>query len=173
MKEIGPVQVLAIGFSPEAKFEGRILEELGRLDGLDTIRVLDLLFVRKDGETGDLLALDVQGENLGAIAGALLGFEFEPDGEPVESPGEVGQGAFGMSKAELEAMAAGLEPGQAAAVLIIEHIWARDLKRVIRENGGVPLAEGFLTPELIAEVAAELVAVAGAIEEEQAAASAA
>src|SRR3954468_8851795 len=116
MKEIGPVQVLAIGFSPEAKFEGRILEELGRLDGLDTIRVLDLLFVRKDGETGDLLALDVQGENLGAIAGALLGFEFEPNGgDGTRQSGSVHEGAFGLSKSDLESLAAALEPGHAVA----------------------------------------------------------
>src|SRR4051794_27221424 len=173
MADIGPVQVLAIGFGPDAKFEGKILEELGRLDGLGTVRVLDLLFVRNDAVSGDLLALDVQGENLGAIAGALLGFDFEPDGERAERRDSVGEGAFGLSKSDLESVAAGLEPGHAAAVLLIEHVWARDLKRAIRDNGGVPLAEGFLTPELMAEVAAELVAVAAAIDEEQAAASAA
>jgi hypothetical protein len=174
MTEIGPVQVLAIGFGPDARFEGRVLEELGHLDGLGTIRVLDLLFVRKDPETGDLLALDVQGENLGAIAGALLGFDFEPDGDraPVPPP-QAAQGVFGLSKEDLEAMAASLPPGQALGVLLIEHVWARDLKRSIRDAGGVPLAEGFLTPELMAEVAAELIAVSAVIEEEQAAAGSA
>jgi len=48
-----------------------------------------------------------------------------------------------------------------------EHVWASDLKRAVRDAGGVPIAEGFLTPEAIAEVAAELVAVATAIDEEQ------
>ena len=171
MKEIGPVQVVVIGFDPEAKLEGRILEELARLDAVGTVRVLDLLFVQKDAESGDLVALDVQGENLGAIAGALLGFDFEPDGEPAEQPSvQVPSGAFGLSRSELESMAAGLEPGQAAAAVIIEHVWARDLRRAIRESGGLPLAEGFLTPELVAEVAAEVVAVSEAIDEEQAAA---
>lgn len=171
MTDIGPIQVLAIAFGPEAKFEGRILEELGRLDGLGTIRVLDLLFVRKDRETGDLVALDVQGENLGAIAGALLGFDFEPDGDRTQTTSpQAGPGVFGLSKDDLEAMAASLEPGQALGVLLVEHVWARDLKRVIRDGGGIPVAEGFLTPELMAEVAAELIAVSAAIEEEQAAA---
>jgi hypothetical protein len=171
MTEIGPVQVLAISFGPEATFEGHIIEELARLDGLGTIRVLDLLFIRKDA-SGDLLALDVQGEDLGAIVGALLGFEFEPDGsEPARHhPGQVGEGAFGLTKADLESMAADLEPDHAGAVLLIEHVWARDLKRAIRDHGGVPIAEGFLTPELLAEVGAELVAVSAAIDEDQAAA---
>ena len=70
-----------IGFPPEADFEGKIMDELERLESHETIRVLDLLFVGKDAETGDLLALDYQGEDLGAIVGALLGFEFESDGE--------------------------------------------------------------------------------------------
>jgi hypothetical protein len=46
MTEIGPVQLLAIGFGPEANFEGRIMAELARLEGVGTIRILDLLFVR-------------------------------------------------------------------------------------------------------------------------------
>ena len=79
-EKIGPVQLVAIGFPPDAEFEGRIMDELERLESHETIRILDLLFVGKDAETGDLLALDYQGEELGAIVGALLGFEFENDG---------------------------------------------------------------------------------------------
>ena len=82
MEMIGPVQLLAVGFGPEAKFEGRIMDELSRLEQHETIRILDLLFVQKDAESGDLLALDYQGQELGAIVGALLGFEFEGDLPP-------------------------------------------------------------------------------------------
>src|SRR3712207_9145880 len=81
-EKIGPVQLVVIGFPPEADFEGRIMDELERLEAHETVRILDLLFVGKDAETGDLLALDYQGEELGAIVGALLGFEFEDDGAP-------------------------------------------------------------------------------------------
>jgi hypothetical protein len=86
MADIGPVQVLAVGFGPEAKLEGKILDELAKLDESGTVRVPDLLFVRHDADSGDVVALDVQGENLGAIAGALLGFEFESDGEGAPAP---------------------------------------------------------------------------------------
>ena len=165
MSEIGPVQTLVVAFGPEAQFEGRVLEELEHLEGEDTIRVLDLLFVRKDPDTGDLLALDVQGEDMGAIAGALLGFEFDEEAPPAPAPnGQPGR-AFGMSKEDLQALAASLEPGVAVGVLLIEHVWARGLKRAIRDAGGVPLAEGFLTPEAMAEVLVELVATSAAMEE--------
>ncbi len=162
-EKLGPVQLLAIGFGPEAGFEGKIMDELSRLERHETIRILDLLFVHKDAETGDLLALDYQGEELGAIVGALLGFEFEGDGS-AETP-EVEGHAFGLSQREIEDMAASLEPGSSAGFLLVEHVWARELKRAIRETGGYPLGEGFLTPETIAAVAAELVAMAEAIEE--------
>src|SRR5215217_1238569 len=112
MKEIGPVQLLAIGFGPEAKFEGRIMDELSKLERQQTIRILDLLFVHKDAETGDLLALDYQGQELGAIVGALLGFEFEGDEQPAGSTKEeekVESHAFGLSLREIEGVAASLE----------------------------------------------------------------
>ena len=165
MERIGPVQLLAVGFGPEAKFEGKIMDELSRLERPETIRILDLLFVQKDAETGDLLALDYQGQDLGAIVGTLLGFDFEGDGErPIDSQEVEGQ-AFGLSRKEIEEVAALLDPGASAGFVLIEHVWARDLKRAIRETGGVPLGEGFLTPEAVAIVAPELVAMAEALDE--------
>jgi uncharacterized membrane protein len=167
MAEIGPVQMIAIGFGPGAEFEGRIIGELTRLENEDTLRILDLLFVAKDAETGDLLALDHQGEDLGGIIGALLGFEFEGGEEPpAEDGGE--HHAFGLSREQIEAMAASLDPGDAAAFVLIEHVWARELKRAIRDAGGVPIGEGFLTPELIASVGAELLAMSEALDEVEA-----
>ena len=132
----------------------------------ETIRILDLLFVGKDAETGDLLALDYQGEELGAIVGALLGFEFEDNGERrAESAQGLQSHAFGLSQREIEEIAASLEPGNSAGFVLIEHVWARDLKRAIRDAGGFPLGEGFLTPEAIAAVAVELVAMSEALAE--------
>src|SRR5215208_6412265 len=165
-EKIGPVQLVAIGFLPQANFEGRIMEELSRLERHETIRILDLLFVGKDAETGDLLALDYQGEELGAIVGALLGFEFEGNGERRAESSQVPQGhAFGLSQREIQDIAASLAPGSSAGFVLIEHVSARDLKRAIRDTGGFPLGEGFLTPEAIAAVAVELVAMSEALEE--------
>jgi hypothetical protein len=162
MTEIGPVQLLAIGFGPEANFEGRIKAELARLEGVGTIRILDLLFVRKD-ESGDLLALDYQGEDLGAIVGALLGFEFESGDAPELNGADAGN-AFGLTREQIEGIAASLPAGHAAGMLLVEHVWARDFKAAVRDAGGVPLGEGFLTPETVALVAGELVAMADEIE---------
>ena len=163
-EKIGPVQLLAIGFPADAEFEGRIMAEIERLESHETIRVLDLLFVAKDAETGDLLALDYQGEDLGAIVGALLGFEF--DGEQPDGTTEGIQGhAFGLSQTQMQEMAASLHPGDSAGFLLVEHVWARDLESAVRDAGGFPLGDGFLTPEALAAVGTELVATSEAIEE--------
>ena len=162
-QEIGPVQLLAIGFDQDARFEGKIMDELASLERHETIRILDLLFVGKDAETGDLLALDYQGEDLGAIVGTLLGFDFD-DEQPSEVS-EIEGHAFGLSDREIQGIAASLKPGSSAGFLLIEHVWARDLKRAIRDAGGFPLGEGFLTPETLAAVATELLAMSEALEE--------
>jgi uncharacterized membrane protein len=164
MSEIGPVQMIAVAFGPDANPEGRIIDELARLESERTIRILDLLFVHKDADSGELLALDHQGENLGAIVGALLGFEFDGIEEQLLAEGS-GDRAFGLTQQEIEQVAQSLEPGHSAGFLLIEHVWARDLKRAIRDAGGVPIGEGFLTPEAVRAVEPELAAMADALQE--------
>ena len=78
---------------------------------------------------------------------------------------EIQAHAFGLSQTEIQDIAASLHPGDSAGFLLIEHVWARDLKRAIREASGFPLGEGFLTPEAIAAVGTELVAMSEALEE--------
>jgi uncharacterized membrane protein len=162
MPEIGPVQLLAVAFDSDAKLEGRIVDELAKLESERTIRILDLLFVHKDADSGELLALDHQGESLGAIVRALLGVEVEGVEERMQDEG-AGDRAFGLTQSEIEDVARSLEPGTSAGFLLIEHVWARDLKRAIRDAGGVPVSEGFLTPETVRAVEPELAAMADAM----------
>ncbi|HEY7455311.1 MAG TPA: hypothetical protein VH683_12135 [Thermoleophilaceae bacterium] len=164
MTEIGPVQMIVVAFGPDAKLEGRIIDELVKLEGERTIRVLDLLFVHKDADSGELLALDHQGEELGGIVGALLGFDFDGIEDQLQAEGG-GDRAFGLTQQEIEEVAQSLEPGHSAGFLMIEHVWARDLKRAIRDAGGIPIGEGFLTPETVRAVEPELAAMADAMQE--------
>jgi uncharacterized membrane protein len=165
MTEIGPVQMIVLAFGPDAEFEGKVIDELAKLETERTIRLLDLLFVHKDAESGELVAFDHQSEGLGAIAGALLGFEFDGEDERQLEEASASDHAFGLTPAEMEDMARSLEPGHSASVLLIEHVWARDLKRALRDAGGVPVGEGFLTPETIRSVEPELAAMADALQE--------
>jgi uncharacterized membrane protein len=157
--EIGPVQLVSLGFDPGSNFEGRIADELAKLESDRTIRILDLLFVARDTDSDELVVLEHQEESMGAIVGALLGMRLEGAEEQEHS--------FGFTQGEIEEMAAGLEPGGAAGLLLVEHVWARDLKRAVRDAGGRMLGESFLTPETVASVEPELAAMSAAIEERE------
>ena len=159
MTEIGPVQLVSLGFDPGSNFEGRIADELAKLESDRTIRILDLLFVARDTDSDELVVLEHQEESMGAIVGALLGVRLEGAEEQEHS--------FGFTQGEIEEMAAGLEPGGAAGLLLVEHVWARDLKRAVRDAGGRMLGESFLTPETVASVEPELAAMSAAIEERE------
>jgi hypothetical protein len=159
MTEIGPVQLVSIGFEPGANFEGRIADELAKLESNRTIRVLDLLFVARDTDSDELVVLEHQEESMGGIVGALLGLRLEDAGEEAHS--------FGFTQAEIDQMGGGLEPGGAAGLILIEHVWARDLKRAIRDAGGRMLGGDFLTPETVAAVEPQLAAISAAIAEKE------
>jgi len=161
MTEIGPVQLISLGFEPGANFEGRIADELAKLESDRTIRILDLLFVARDTDSDELVVLEHQEESMGAIVGALLGVRLDGEQEQEHS--------FGFTQGEIEEMAAGLDPGGAAGLLLVEHVWARDLKRAVRDAGGRMLGETFLTPETVASVEPELAAMSAAIEERESA----
>jgi uncharacterized membrane protein len=163
MAEIGPVQLVSIGFDRDANFEGKIIAELAKLESERTIRVLDLLFIARDPDSDETVVLEhPDAEKLGAIVGALLGLEFD-DGA-ASSPAATGdEHSFGFTQRDIQEMASGLDPGEAAGLVLIEHVWARDLKRAFREAGGRLLGEGFLTPETIRTVEPELAAMSDAI----------
>ena len=168
INKIGPVQLIAFGFPPNAKYEGKILKELERLDSIKTIRLLDLLFIKKDEETDDLLVVSIEEEEMGAIVGAIMGFKF--DGEQIKqrkSEIDSDNRAFGLTQESIEKIGQSLEPGMAAGVILIEHVWAKELKQAIRDTGGVPIVEGFLTQEVIATVANELEAITTELDEQE------
>ena len=154
MTEIGPVQLLNIGFQPGANFEGRIADELAKLGNDRTIRVLDLLFVARDTDSDELVVLEHQEENMGSVVGAILGLKLDDDASGTD------EHSFGFTQAEIEEMGQGLEPGGSAGLLLIEHVWARDLKRAIRDAGGTAFSGEFLTPEAVAAVEPKLAALA-------------
>jgi uncharacterized membrane protein len=165
--EIGPVQLISIGFEPNANFEGRIVDELAELEKERTIRILDLLFIARDTDSDEIVVVEHHGtESMGAIVGALLGFDFDDEAGRAAGEGRrPEEHSFGFSQEEIEQMGAGLEPGGSAGLLLIEHVWARNLRNAVRDAGGRLLGEGFLTPETIAAVEPELAAMSQAIEE--------
>jgi hypothetical protein len=164
MAEIGPVQLISIGFDRDANFEGKVIDELAKLESERTIRTLDVLFIARDPDSEETVVLEhPDAADLGGIVGALLGFELDGEAPGAPPEGRQDDHAFGFSQDDIQQMAAGLGPGEAAGLLLIEHVWARDLRKVFRAAGGRIIGEGFLTPEAIRSVEPQLAAISDAI----------
>ena len=95
---------------------------------------------------------------MGAVVGAILGLKLESDED------EEAERSFGFTTSEIEEMGAALPPGGSAGLLLIEHVWARGLKRAIRDAGGRSLGESFLTPETVAAMEPKLAAISRAVQ---------
>ena len=160
---LGPVQMLVLGFEGD-HFTGEILPELRRLKDADVIRMIDLLFVRKDA-TGDIVSLHVsdlspeEALEFGALAGALIGLG-AAGGEGLEAGAELGAAALedghAFSDDEVWHVADAIPPGTAAAIALIEHRWAIPFRDAVARAGGTALADEWIH-------AADLVAAGQAI----------
>jgi DNA-binding CsgD family transcriptional regulator len=155
----GPLQVIAATFRAAADFQGRMLAEVGRLQGRGVLRLVDLLFVAKN-EDGEIERLVVGGDD---DFGVLLSRIIPLGGAGVVEPA-AGEGSPGFDPADALALAESLLPGTALVFLLVEHSWARPLFGVIAETGGALLGDGFLTAEAGLLAGAEVAAVEEAAE---------
>ena len=156
--------MLVLGFA-EPEFTGTIAAEIDKLREHEFVRILDALVVNKDDD-GNVTALQVsdltvdEAMELGALAGALMGL----GAGDAEGGAELGalEGADGhvIPDEELWFAADAIPAGSAAAVLLIEHLWAIPLRDSIVEAGGVALVDEWIHPaDLVAaglEAAGEL-----------------
>ncbi len=156
----GPLQVIAVSFSPGSDFQARVLAEVDRLQGRGVLRLLDVIFVAKN-EDGTIEPVVVGGDDddLGALLSSILPLG---DGGVVEPTGEAG--SSGSAMADAWALAESLLPGTALALLLVEHGWAQALFEAVSASGGALLGEGFLTAEAGLVVGAEVAALEEAAE---------
>ena len=156
----GPLQVIAVSFSPGSDFQARVLAEVDRLQGRGVLRLLDVIFVAKN-EDGTIEPVVVGGDDddLGALLSSILPLR---GGGVVEPTGDAG--ASGSAMADAWALAESLLPGTALALLLVEHGWAQALFEAVSESGGALLGEGFLTAEAGLVVGAEVAALEEAAE---------
>jgi hypothetical protein len=167
---LGPVQVIAVEFDSTDRLQGQVIHALDELTPLGAARIIDALFVAKE-DNGDLIAVEAgdvgdEDEELGALVGLLLGFSFEDDGDEGD-PDVVEAGdssLMGVTPADIERIGDDLAPGTGALVMLIEHRWAAGLRDAVLEAGGRMVAQGFLTPDGLMLLGAELAATADAID---------
>lgn len=122
---LGPVDWLVVEF-PGSDFKGEIGPALSDLVDNGTVRVLDLLLLKKDAD------------------GALEAFEIGDlgDGELGELRAYESELAMLLSEDDVEAVAQALEPGSTAACLVYENTWAAPFASAMRRAGGELIADG-------------------------------
>jgi Family of unknown function (DUF6325) len=136
--ELGPVDYIVVEFpSDKANFSGEVADRLAELVASGTIRVLDLLFLKKDRD------------------GSVEGFEsHEFDDSELGRLRELEtELALLLAEEDVEAIGAALEPDSYAAVLVFENVWAAPFGAAIRRAGGQLVASGRIP---IQELAAAL-----------------
>ena len=165
LSTVGPLQILAVDFS-EPTFSGKIRSELQKLRDQEMIRIVDGVAVQKDA-AGDIIVLEEsdlsseENEQYGAIIGALIVIG-SGDTEIAKQTSEYVAESFneryeyGLDKQDLEDLADNIPNGDAALVLLIEHVWAIPFRNAVRDAGGVLLAQDFLSPELLISVGEEV-----------------
>ena len=125
LDELGPVDFLIVEFPAGAQnFTGEGAEELLRLHDAGIIRVMDLLIIQK-GEDGTVMA-----QELG---------DLDELGELTRLEAQLAQT---LAEEDVENLAAAMDPGSIAGVLVYENLWAAPFASAMRRAGGQLIANG-------------------------------
>jgi hypothetical protein len=164
----GPVQMLVVEFD-RTTFEGEIMPELQRLNEAGTVRLLDLLFVRRPvgGELEVVQRSDLSEDEavrFGALAGALVGLgtgDEELSYRAAFAGAEELEDGHFFGEAEVWYLADAIPEGSSAAIALIEHLWAIPLRDKLVAAGGATLVDEWIHPKdllAVGALAAERVA---------------
>ena len=125
INELAPIDYLVVEFPPgTSNFTGEMASEIGRLVDGKLVRVLDLLILRK-AEDGTVEALEV--DDLDAVD---------------ELRAAEAQLAELLAEEDVVHLAAAMEPGSVAGVLVWENCWAAPFAAAARRAGGQLIATG-------------------------------
>ena len=125
LDELGPVDYLIVEFPAGAQnFTGEGADELIRLHDAGIIRLMDVLILQK-GMDGTVMA-----QELGDLA--QLGELQRIEAELVQT----------LAEEDVDHLAAAMEPGSVAGVLVYENLWAAPFASAMRRAGGQLIANG-------------------------------
>ncbi len=158
MEEIGPLQMLVVGFT-DPQLDGSILSELISASESGAIRVVDVLGVYKDAN-GDVLAAEMsdltadEAMVYGAWVGGLIGLgaggaEGAELGAVAGAISALDEYEYGLDAESLASIGDDIPAGGAALMAVIEHVWAIGFRNAMRDSGGILIAQDFLSPEAL------------------------
>ena len=125
INELGPVDYLVVEFPAGASnFTGEMTDELLALVNAGTIRVIDVLILTKNDD-GSVDAIELE--------------DLDDLGELQTIEAELAQM---LAEEDVEYLAAAMDPGSVAGVLIWENLWAAPFASAARRAGGQLIANG-------------------------------
>jgi len=151
--DIGPVQMLLLGVGG-TEAHPQLRAEIERLRDSDTVRLIDLVVVRKDAEgkvsieqRSDLTTEEAT--EVGALAGALVGLGLADGDEDValaaaEKGAEAGSDGHLIDEDDVWYLEDAIPPNATAAVALVEHRWAIPLREAMRDDGVELLADAWI-----------------------------
>jgi hypothetical protein len=152
------IQLLAYRFGPDAGFEGQLVGALERIESGGTLRIRDALFVGRDPESGELIAVALRAEHQGSMVAPLLGFRL--DAAERRRCTEHALRAYDRGEAGnvLQQIGETLSRGDSVAAVLVEHVWARALGDAVERTGGAPMRSGYVDGVELTELSSELAA---------------
>jgi hypothetical protein len=154
------VQLLAYRFDPGAEFEGQLLGALERIESGGSLRIREVLFVARDPETGELLAIAARGRQQGSLVAPLLGFRLDPSERARATEKALRAYDRGAQANPLRLLGETLTPGGAVAAVLVEHMWAHAIDDAVERTGGAALMSAFVGGTELTELSSELTAAA-------------
>ncbi len=125
LDELGPVDYLIVEFPAGAQnFTGEGAAELARLHDSGIIRVMDVLILAK-AQDGSVDAQELS--------------DLPELGELVRIEAQLAQT---LAEEDVAHLAAAMDPGSVAAVLVYENLWAAPFASAMRRAGGQLIANG-------------------------------
>jgi hypothetical protein len=143
LDRLGPVDYLVVEFpAGAANFTGEMAQELAALVEAGTIRLIDALILTKDDD-GNVDAMELSDvSDLGPLA------SMEADLAEM------------LAEDDVANLAAAMDPGSVAGVLVWENLWAAPFGSAVRRSGGQLIANGRIpTQAIIAAVEADAAAM--------------
>ncbi|MGO9823100.1 MAG: hypothetical protein ACLPTJ_20920 [Solirubrobacteraceae bacterium] len=132
---VGSRQLLAYRFPPGSRFEGQLVGALERIESGGTMRILDALFVGRDADSGEVVAVSMSSDGTAGMIGSLLSFRLDDHARQTATDRALEGPAGTVVRAVVETLA----PGEALASVLVEHTWAVTLREAIDRLGGSQL----------------------------------
>jgi hypothetical protein len=132
LEESGPIDYLVVEF-PGSKMTGEGLPLLVELVDSGIIRILDLVFVKRELD-GSITAVEIA--------------DFDGDGELDLAVFE-GASSGLLGQDDIDEASSVIEPGSSAGILVYENVWAAPFAAALRRGGAQLVASGRIPVQAI------------------------